>query len=445
MKKQISEKVIKSTCGVPGNCIYDCNVLVHVKEGKVIKVEGDPETPYNRGPLCIKGLHGADGIYSPSRLKHPLKRIGEGGQGKWRQVCWDEALEIIPKELNRIKEKYGPLSIAGWSGDPPSIHSYSLFLSLFIRSLGSPNLITHTDLCAGQTSVADYTTFGEGLTRYVMGPDIPNTRCILIVGSNLKASAPPQWTHLLEIKSKGAKIIVVDPRLTETAQKADIWLQIKPGTDAALALGMLNIIINRGLYDKEFVEKWTNGSMLIRTDIMRPLVESDILEGGNPWKFTVWDMNNNEPMAMERSTRPALSGTHKITLVQKKVVKCKTAWDLLVERVQEYAPKKVAEITELPQEKIVEGAIIFGKTNPACLIQRQGINHYRNSAQTARAFNILLAVTGNIDVPGGNLFDKVPKGFITNSKIWKDKKFRLTQEIEKKKGFGNKRISFMGN
>jgi len=236
----------------------ECGALVHVEDGRAVKIEGDPNHPLNAGYMCPKGLSFLQLQYHPDRLKHPLKRIGAKGAGKWQQITWEEALNEISSELSRIRDQYGPEAIAVSYGTYPK--RVAIGLSIFLAALGSPNqLIGNCHYCYTPHLIADLLTCGEVYTCELGVPDYKKSRCILLWGFNPLHTYPPLGRKIVEAKRKGSKLIVIDPRHTELASMADLWLQIRPGTDGALALGMLNIIINKGLYDSNFVNNWCYG------------------------------------------------------------------------------------------------------------------------------------------------------------------------------------------
>lgn len=314
-------------------CHGGCGVLVHVTDGKVVKVQGDPESPLNRGKICPKGAASIEQLYHPDRLKHPLKRAGERGQGKWERISWDEALDTIANKINEIKKEYGPESIV--LGQGTGRHHYR-HLVRFAHAIGTPNWcepgaaqcfhprVNVGGMTYGDLPICDY--YGE-----------INPRCVLVWGHNpvISGADGEIQFRVKECLKKGTKLIVVDPRRTELAKKADLWLQVRPGSDDALALGMIHVIINEAIYDKEFVEKWTVG------------------------------------------------------------------FEQLAERVQEYPPEKVEEITWVPGEKIKEAARLFAQTKPGVVEWGVAIEHTPNCLQTVRAVALLPGITGNIDIPGG--------------------------------------------
>lgn len=245
------EQVIKSNCR---GCHGGCGVLVHVKDGRITKIKGDPDFPTNRGAMCSKGLAFQQLVYHPDRLTYPLKRTGNKGGGQWQRISWDEALDTIVDRLRSIKTKYGAESIALGYGTG---RNYESFLYRFANLLGTPNVLTAGHMCYGPRIAATAITCG----RLPICDYDGNPGCVMVWGNNVVWTNPDEYTgeNLSRTLSKGAKLIVVDPRLTYLAGRADIWLQLRPGTDTALALGMANVIVNEALYDEEFVKKYIHG------------------------------------------------------------------------------------------------------------------------------------------------------------------------------------------
>jgi len=248
-------KIVKTICD---RCHCGCGVLAYVKEGKVDKVEGDPDFPQNEGMLCPKGLSVTQLLYNPERIQYPMKRTGRRGEGEWQRISWDEALETVASKFREIVDKYGPQAIT-WSWGDAAFHCSKVTKQVWLQAVGSP-LRFHSDAhyCYHPTMIANNVTFGASITSEV-GPDYRNSRCMMLWGGNPVMTHPTRAKDIMIAKKKGAKLIVIDPRFTEIASKADIFLQVRPGTDGALALGMINTIINERLYDAEFVEKWCAG------------------------------------------------------------------------------------------------------------------------------------------------------------------------------------------
>ena len=357
------EETVRTVCQA---CHTECGVIVHVVDGKVTRIVGDPNHPMNRGFTCVKGRSEPERLYHPDRIKYPLRRAGERGSGKWERISWDAALDDIAEKLTEVKEKHGSEAIATIHGTGPRA---SLTSSLLPFALGSPNRISvDLHICYAPSLLAENATVGASIMMEE-GPDYLSSNCVVVWGGNPLVSHPPRGREILEARLKRkAKLIVIDPYKTHLAEKADLWLQIRPGTDVALALGMLNVIIGERLYDKEFVER------------------------------------------------------------------CCYGFDRLEERVKEYTLKRVAEITWIQGNKIKEAARMYATTKPASLHHRVAIEQNVNSTQTDRALAILVAITGNIDVQGGNLLPTHIPGYIptialSNAGPW----LRLSKEIEWKR------------
>jgi anaerobic selenocysteine-containing dehydrogenase len=251
----LPDKVVRSTCSI---CSRLCGVMVHLRDGKVTKVEGDPESPVNKGRLCIKGYASAERLYHPDRLKHPLKRAGARGEGNWKRISWDEALETIAGAMNRAKQRYGAESVVFVQGAPKGFGPYFERLrNLF----GTPNMVTAAHVCSVPRRIAAYVTYGQSAAT---GPDQAGDldyppASVMLWAVNTAISDLPGYVRLEGAITQGTKLVVVDPRKTNFASRADLWLQPRPGTDLALALAMINVILNEGHYDKSFVSQWTYG------------------------------------------------------------------------------------------------------------------------------------------------------------------------------------------
>lgn len=347
------EQIFKSVCRI---CHGGCGVLVHVKDGKVVSVKGDPTSPMNKGWMCVKGVMTPEIVNHPDRLTHPLRRKGERGSGEWEKISWDDALAEIAVKMKNIREESGPESIA--LGQGTGRHHY-MHVVRFANALGTPNWyepglaqcfiprITVSNLTYGGFVVGDY--YGD-----------VQPKCILFWGHNPLVSGP-DGELAVSVKralDKGCRTIAVDPRRSETGKRCEQWLPVRPGTDAALALAMIHVIINENLYDKEFVDKWTTG------------------------------------------------------------------FEELKERVATCTPQWAEGVTSVKAEDIILAARTYATNKPAILEWGLGIEQNPNSLQTVRAIAILRALTGNIDVPGGDILgmniirsyptlkDKLPEGMV---------------------------------
>jgi anaerobic selenocysteine-containing dehydrogenase len=351
------EQIIRSTAWSAGpGCHGGCGMKLHIKDGKLVYVEGDEDHPWNQGRTCPKGLALTQYIYHPDRITYPMKRVGARGEGKWERITWDEAYDTIERRFKDIREKYGAESIIFAQGSGRDIGGP---ITMLAYSYGSPNWInmglsghscytprlgemfaTQGDFC-----VIDASQFFE--KRY----DEPQWRppkVIIVWGQNPSACGDMHYHGwIIDCLKRGSKLIVVDPRVTWIASRAEIHLPIRSGTDGALALGMLNVIINEELYDKEFVEKWCYG------------------------------------------------------------------FEELKKRVQEYPPEKVAKITWLKKEDIIEAARMFATNKPSGIHWGLPICMDPQATVVAQAINQLWAITGNIDVPGGMVIAKPSHGAVS--------------------------------
>jgi thiosulfate reductase/polysulfide reductase chain A len=233
-------------------CVWRCGLLAKVKDGRVVKLEGNPEHPHSKGKLCPRGQAGLMNTYDPDRVLTPLVRVGNRGEGLFRKASWDEALDIVAKNMMDIKQKYGPEAMVF-----SSTHNLSqpLFENL-LQAFGSPNYGTQRSLCFNAMTVANLMTFGvEEPER-----DYSQLKYIILTGRNLaEAISNSETGELVHAVDRGVKLVYLDPRFTKTAAKADEWLPIRPGTDLAFHLAMLNVIISEGLYNHSFVSQYTVG------------------------------------------------------------------------------------------------------------------------------------------------------------------------------------------
>ncbi|MCX6012181.1 MAG: molybdopterin-dependent oxidoreductase, partial [Chloroflexi bacterium] len=253
----IKDGVIRTVC----NLCTGCSILVHLKDGKVIKTEGDPQSHINKGLICDRGLASAEYLYHPDRLKYPLKRVGKRGEGKWQQVSWDEALEQISQSLNTLKEKYGAESVAFVHGGAKGYRDS--YMARLAYVFGTPNVSWQGHVCAIPGQLGSQLTYGTSL-----GIDYENNPgCIMVWASSPPDTHFPGYPHMIEAMRKGTKIISVDPRPNELTKRADIWLKVRPASDLALALGLINVIINENLYDKDFVKDYTVGFDELKTHV----------------------------------------------------------------------------------------------------------------------------------------------------------------------------------
>jgi anaerobic selenocysteine-containing dehydrogenase len=316
-----------------------CSLLVGVKDNKIVKVKGDPEGFLNKGYVCLKGLASPDRLTHPDRLKHPLKRKGRRGQGKWQRISWQDALEEIAGNLTRIKTNYGARSVAFGVGMPKGLEHFVLIRLANI--FGSPNVVASQDVCHAPREITGLHTCGF----YPVADFHHQSRLIILWGSNITSTNEEGELGSMLFKQikNGAQLIVVDPRKTEPADRSEQWLQPRPGSDLALALGFLKIIIQEGLYDREFVEKWTHG------------------------------------------------------------------FKELAEHVKSLSLKKISELTWVPVHDLQTAARMYARSKPAIIQWGNPLEHNIYTFDTTRALICLMAICGNLDIPGGNVNARDPQ------------------------------------
>ena len=246
------EKVVPTFCAMCGPAA-NCGVYAFVKDGRFTKVAGMKESPANMGAVCPKGQAAPQWVYSPDRLRYPMKRVGEKGEGKFQQIPWDDAIGLIADTLKKQKEKYGPESLGILS---PARRTYSEYLYRFLMAHGSPNY-GHSGICAMQMGFTFTYTVGD----WPRTVDYENSDLVLVWGKQPIYSGPAQdgVRAYVDAKARGAKLIAIKPSVEPDVGLADEWVPIRPGTDAALALAMLHVVVNENLIDKPFVEQWCYG------------------------------------------------------------------------------------------------------------------------------------------------------------------------------------------
>jgi anaerobic selenocysteine-containing dehydrogenase len=419
--KSRDTEIIQTTSWSAGpGCHGTCGVLAHVRKGKLVKIEGDPDHPWNRGRLCARCLAMTQYVYHPDRLTRPLKREGKRGEGKWQPISWDEAYDLIEERLNKIRKEHGPESVIFSMGTGRDI---SPWLCMLAYAYGSPNVMFALSgnacysprIAAVETVLGDYCV-ADGAQWLEKGYDDPRYRtpkCIVIWGYNLPNTCPDNlFGHwFVDLMKRGAEIVCIDPRLTWFSSRAKHWLRLRPGTDGALAMGFLNTIIREDLYDHAFVEKWTNAPFLIRNDTGKLLRESDANKEGSPDNFIVWDLKEDQPAIWESNKagyrsgkpKPALQGKRRVDLADGAQVECITVWDAFCKEVDQYPLDRVSEITWVPKKDIEAAARFFAKNKPASIQWGLPIDSTPGITPTAQAITALWCLTGNLETPGGNV------------------------------------------
>ena len=239
---------VKTTCGF---CFAGCGLIFRLEKGRPVEVMGDPDSPVNKGIICEKARASIEYLYHRDRLKKPLKRVGEKGEGRFKEVSWKEALEEIADRLWEIRDRWGAEKVAFIHGAAKGYQD--TFLRRFSNVFGSPNIASMGHVCFLPRKYGSEVTFGY----YPSSDYSEECGCVVVWGTNRPGIADHVKT--MELAKRGAKLIVVDPFPTHAARESHIWLRIRPGSDIALALSMINVVISEDLYDKEFVKRWTLG------------------------------------------------------------------------------------------------------------------------------------------------------------------------------------------
>lgn len=398
-----STKKIKTSCRA---CIANCGVIATVKNGRVVKLEGNPEDPMSKGRMCAKGLSGIQALYHPNRIKYPMMRVGKRGENKWKRISWDEALDTIATKLMDTREKYGAESVfcSTGGGGNPEIWSIARFCNIF----GTPNwfepgcaqcylprVLAYTMMYGGEdTSIAD----SNALEIYFTD-DTP-IKTLVLWGTAPSYSCPASGGGaVVDLRSKGVKTVVIDPRFTPDAAKADVWLPIRPGTDVALMLCWIRYIIDKNLFDYDFVMKWSNLPYLVDVNTNMLLRAERSNNPDVPDTFMVWDKKTNSMQPMEYPWNdqldPALEGSFTVDGVE-----YKTGFQLLKERVESYTLEHAAGICQLDANKIEEGINLYAKNTPSGLALGVATDQTPNSVQAAMSAAIIDLLMGNVEKPG---------------------------------------------
>jgi len=339
--KMTQEKVKKGLCGI---CPSGCGIEITMEGERLHRIK--PMKGHPLGIVCTRGVHSEEVVYSPDRLKFPMKRIGDRGKGKFERISWKEAFEVSAQLIKKVVEKHGPEAMAIYSGrggfeqsltDMFATDGHDTICLNLLFPLGSPNTFSCTSLCNNSHRVlAPMATFGTPYDR--LFPDFENAEQIVVWGSNPATDSPPiNLKKILEAKRRGAKVVVIDPLKTFTAMKADEWIGIRPGTDGALALGIANLMIMKGLYDTAFADDWMHGFGEFR------------------------------------------------------------------EYVKGFSPRDVEGITWIRAERIERLAEDLARPKTT-LVLHTGLEYANSGVQNIRAILILWGLAGNFDRPGGLIF-----------------------------------------
>lgn len=379
------------------NCFSYCPLKVHVRDGKVVKISrSDFKDPYyNR--VCLRGLSHVARIYDPGRVKYPVRRVGERGEDQWERIAWDEAIDMIVETWNRHRSEFGDRSVVfiGTSGNMGLANGFYFGGFPLLRNLINATGIG-TDVDAALTHGVNRVVGNAGQWVGNEPRDMVNAKTIIAWGANITEAQPQEWHCVAEAMEQGVKLVVIDPTFTRLASRADKWVPVRPGSDPALQLSMMQVIVDEGLVDERFLKDHTVAPFLVRSDTKTFLRMSDLGadEAGDP--AAVIDSLTGEPASSQSCSEPDLRAE---TVVNG--IACTTAYNLLLEEVSQYPPDVAEGITEVPAETIIELARIAAD-GPVTHRVGFGPQAYTNGVHAAHAGMTLCALTGNIGYPGAS-------------------------------------------
>ncbi|MFD5420893.1 molybdopterin-dependent oxidoreductase [Streptomyces sp. NPDC127069] len=391
-------------------CKSRCGAIFTIEGGRLTGVRPDPDHPTGAA-MCLKGRSAPEVAHGTRRLTTPLRRTNPKSDPDpgWVPVSWDEAMAEIAEKLTAISARSGPESVAFAVATPSGtmVSDATEWIERFIRLFGSPNTVYSAEICNWHKDFAHAFTFGTPLPP----PDYAHADLALLWGFNPAKTWLAQSAALSAAQARGTRLAVVDPRRSTSALAADRWLRVRPGTDAALALGLAHLLVTDERYDEAFVRAWTNAPLLVRTDNGRLLRTHD-LHGPHAdpahAAFVVLDEETRQleaydtTRAARRPERFALRGTRKVTLHDGTVVACVPAFERYAEACAAWTPARAAATTWIPEREIRALADDIATARSVTYYGWTGVGQSANAAQTERALATLYALTGSYDTPGGN-------------------------------------------
>jgi len=407
-------------------CACRCGIRVHLRDGEVRYIEGNPDHPLNKGVICAKGGSGIMKQYSPARLTKPLRRKPgtERGANEFEEISWDETFDILEKRLSHLRAT-DPKKFALFTGRD----QMQALTGLFARQFGTPNYAAHGGFCSVNMAAGMIYTIGGSFWEFG-GPDLERAKVFYMIGTAEDHHSNPMKSALGDFKRNGGRFVAINPVRSGYAAIADEWIPIKPGTDGALILAIIREIIALGLYDRDFLARYTNSGQLVNQDeasnefgMMLRNPEGDIVNPLRPHNFYWWDRLTNQPVADHtKGADPTLYGS----FVMPDGMPVKPAFQLLKERVADCTPEWAAEITGIDAGTIKRIAHEMGITardqkielpipwtdwwgeehetvtgNPVAFHAMRGLAAHSNGFQTIRSLAILMSLLGTIDRPGG--------------------------------------------
>ncbi|ATL33114.1 molybdopterin-dependent oxidoreductase [Streptomyces formicae] len=385
-------------------CKSRCGAIYTVTDGRITDVRPDPEHPTGAA-MCPKGKSAPEIAHSTRRLTTPLRRTNPKSHPDpgWRPISWDEALDEIAERMREIAAESGPEAVAFAVATPSGtmVSDATEWIERFIRLFGSPNTVYSAEICNWHKDFAHAFTFGTPLPP----PDYAHADLALLWGFNPAKTWLSQSAAVSAAQARGMRLAVVDPRRSTSALRADHWLRVRPGTDAALALGLAHLLIENGSYDEEFVRTWTNGPLLVRRDNGRFLRADEL--AAETQGFVVWDEADDGPRAYDTHAaarspeRFALRGAHRVRTLRGSVL-CEPAFERYARACAEWPAERVAHTTWIPEPEIRALAEEIGAARSVTYYGWTGVGQSANAAQTERALATLYALTGSYDTEGGN-------------------------------------------
>jgi anaerobic selenocysteine-containing dehydrogenase len=384
-------------------CTAHCATVATVVDGRVTRLEPDHVHPHG-GVMCLKGKAAPELVYNPARLNHPLRRTRPKGDSDpgWERVSWDDALDDIAQRLLDIRNRHGARAIALARGTPSgtSLDDGGRWLTRFMNLFGSPNTVSTTHVCNWHKDTGLTYTFGVDQPI----PDLEHSGAFMLWGHNPSYTSLILANDIFQSRRRGMKMVAVDPRKTGTAGGADVLLQVRPGSDGALALAMIHVLIEESLLDETFVREWTNAPWLLRCDTGLPLTQADLTVDGDAGAYVVWDEDAQNPAASTSSGGcPAIRGERVLLDADGKLIRCRTAFDALAELAAEHAPECSESVTWVAAASVREAVRLLAANRPVSMFMWNGIGQHTNATQTGRAIGILYALLGDFDAPGGNV------------------------------------------
>lgn len=393
-------------------CISRCGIVSVIEDGRLVAVEADRDHPTG-GTVCVKGLAAPELVYDPERILTPLRRTSPKNDSDpgWQPISWDEALALIAANLQHIAGHYGQEAVAFAVTTPSAtaIADSFAWIHRLANAFGSPNILFATENCNWHRDFGAALTFGSGIGM----PDFENTGCLILWGVNPAATWPAMANEILKAVRRGARLIAVDPRQVGLASRADQWLAPYPGTDGPLALALAGVLVAEGWFDRAFVSRWTNASLLVRADTGRLLTTVDIgvdvgVEAG---RFLAWDVTAGGPVVHDPRALAAdwaLAGEFTVA-TPGGPVSCRPVFELVAALCRSWSPERAEAVTGVPATAIRKTARLIRCSGPVSWYTWTGTGQHANATQTARALGLLYALTGYWDDLGGNvLYTKPP-------------------------------------